>query len=83
MNLIKRSNIGHPLITFFFQVDTNGVSVSKILQSGDWNVIRRALIHHGTSVIVGVTMKFLGPKHPFYVVGLILSTTASFYVISK
>lgn len=69
--------------TLAIKVDTNGVSLGKIIHSGDWDVIRNALIHHGTSVVVGVAMKILGPKHPFYVVGLIFATTAGFYIFSK
>ena len=69
--------------TLAIKVDTNGVTIGQIASSGDWNIIRNALIHHAPSVFVGLSMKILGPKHPFYVVALIFATTAAFYVVSK
>lgn len=65
------------------KVDTNGVTIGQIASSGDWNVVRKALVHHAPSVTVGLAMKVLGPKHPFYVAGLIFATTAAFYTVSK
>ena len=64
-----------------FKVDTNGLTVSEVLWSGDSTVLLDSMLHHAPSVLVAVAMKYLGPKHPFYVVMLVLTTIAAFYII--
>jgi MFS superfamily sulfate permease-like transporter len=65
--------------TLAFKIDANGRSVGDVFYSGDWNHIRRCFLHHFPSVLVACVMKYLGPKHPFYVVGVLFSTILMFY----
>ena len=39
------------------------------------------IIHHIPSLIVGIAMNRLGPKHPFFVTGLIIATMIVFYLV--
>jgi MFS superfamily sulfate permease-like transporter len=39
------------------------------------------IIHHIPSLIVGIAMNRLGPKHPFFVTGLIIATLIVFYLV--
>ena len=43
---------------------------------GEWTIL---LLHHLPSLMVGIAMNVLGPKHPFFVTGLILMTIVGFY----
>ena len=74
------SAVGVLLWTLAVKVDTGGQSVGQVLFSGDWNVVRHALVHHVPSVVVAMAMKYLSPKSPFYVVVCIVGTIAMFYV---
>ncbi|KAG7357640.1 cyclic nucleotide-binding protein [Nitzschia inconspicua] len=65
--------------TLAVNVDTDGQSISKIVTSGDTHLIMYALVHHVPTVIVAGVMKYLGPKHPFFVVMVVCVTIALFY----
>ena len=65
--------------TLAFKIDA-GLTIGQVLGSGDLTVLLRAFWHHLPSVLVAGIMKYLGPKSPFYVVGLVAGTVASFYV---
>ena len=67
--------------TLAFKVDTNGKSVSEVLFSGDMALIVKSLIHHAPSVTIAAMMKYLGPKSPFYVIGLVFGSIGMFYFI--
>jgi hypothetical protein len=67
--------------TLAFKVDTNGLTVSQVFLSGDASLMLMSLAHHAPSVAVAAIMKYMGPKHPLYVVMSILCTIASFYVV--
>jgi hypothetical protein len=67
--------------TLAFKVDTNGLTVSQVFLSGDTNLMLMSLAHHAPSVAVAAIMKYMGPKHPLYVVMSVLCTIASFYVV--
>ena len=64
-----------------FNIDANGLSVGDVLMSQDWNVVSTTLIHHAPSLATAALMYFLGPKHPFYVVGLVLASLTIFYTV--
>jgi hypothetical protein len=49
--------------------------------SGDTSLMLYALMHHLPGVIVAVTMKYLGPKNPFYIVVVLFSTVAMVYIV--
>lgn len=66
--------------TLAFKVDTNGLTVSQVFLSGDSDLILMSLAHHAPSVVVAAIMKYMGPKHPVYVVMSVLSTIALFYI---
>lgn len=66
--------------TLAFKVDANGRSVEQVFQGfDDWNGIRHCCWHHLPSVILAAVMKYLGPKNPFYVVLVVLTTIAGFH----
>lgn len=65
--------------TLAVKVDTGGKTVHQIVFSGDSSVVLNAIGHHLPSVAIASAMKYLGPKHPFYVVALVLGTIALFY----
>lgn len=66
--------------TLAFRIDANGRSVGEVFYSGDWDRIVSCCLHHLPSVVVAGFMKYLGPKHPFYVVGVLFCTIGIFYV---
>jgi MFS superfamily sulfate permease-like transporter len=43
-----------------------------------WTIV---LLHHLPSLVVGIAMNRLGPKHPFFVTGLIILTVVVFYLV--
>ena len=65
--------------TLAFKVDTNGLTVSHVIWSGDTRLIVQSLVHHIPSVLVGATMKYLGPKHPLFVLMSVMITIGVFY----
>jgi hypothetical protein len=65
--------------TLAFKVDTNGLTVQHVLFSGDRALMLSSLLHHIPSVLVGATMKYLGPKHPLFVLMSVLITIGLFY----
>ena len=65
--------------TLAFKVDTNGLTVSHVIFSGDARLIVMSLVHHIPSVLVGATMKYLGPKHPLFVLMSVVATIGLFY----
>jgi hypothetical protein len=65
--------------TLAFKVDTNGLTVSHVILSGDTRLIVKSLVHHIPSVLVGATMKYLGPKHPLFVLMSVMITIGLFY----
>lgn len=67
--------------TLAFKVDTNGLSVQQVFLSGDKSLMWMSLVHHTPSVVVAAVMKYMGPKHPLYVVMSVLITIAMFYAI--
>lgn len=62
-----------------FKIDA-GRSAGEVFWSGDWNLIQTCCLHHLPSVVVAGFMKYLGPKHPFYVVGVLFFTIGMFYI---
>ena len=95
-SVFKLANLGSylpfPVICGFFaavgiltwtsaiNVDTGGKSIGVILTSGDFDLIRYALVHHIPTIIVAGFMKYLGPKNPFFVCLVVVVTIALFYV---
>jgi MFS superfamily sulfate permease-like transporter len=73
------SAVGVLLWALAFSVDNNGNTWQKVFFSGDWNLIGTSLLHHLPSLFVGISMNLLGPKHPFYVILLIILTLIGFY----
>jgi hypothetical protein len=67
--------------TLAFKVDTNGKSIGTVFFSGDGELMYKSFIHHLPSVLIAATMKYLGPKSPFYVIGLVFGSVGLFYVI--
>jgi hypothetical protein len=65
--------------TLAFKVDTNGLTVQHVLYSGDRALMLSSLWHHIPSVLVAATMKYLGPKHPLFVLTSVLITIGLFY----
>lgn len=75
------SAVGIMIWTLALSVDTGGITIGHILQSGDPQLVLFAIIHHVPSIIVASIMKYLGPKNPLFVVVVMLGTVASFYTI--
>jgi hypothetical protein len=67
--------------TLAFKVDTNGKSFGFVFFSGDGDLMYKSFIHHLPSVLIAATMKYLGPKSPFYVIGLVFGSVGLFYLI--
>jgi hypothetical protein len=67
--------------TLAFKVDTNGKSFGTVFFSGDGELMYNSFKHHLPSVLIAATMKYLGPKSPFYVIGLVFGSVGLFYVI--
>ncbi len=74
------TTIGILMWTLGFSVDV-GHKIGEILMSGDWKLIRYAIIHHFPSLCVGVTMHLLGPKNPLFVILLVFCTIAGSYLV--
>lgn len=72
--------VGVLMWTLAFKIDTQ-MGVGQVLFSGDWSVIQHALVHHVPSLVLAALMKILGPLHPFYVIGLVMSSIALFYLV--
>lgn len=66
--------------TLAFKVDTNGLTVHEVVFSGDAALVLHSLRHHLPSVFIAAIMKYLGPKNPFYVAGVVLATICMFYI---
>ena len=73
------SAVGVLLWALAFSVDTTGKTWQMVFFSGDSHLIWNSCIHHLPSLVVGILMNRLGPKHPFYVILLILVTLLCFY----
>lgn len=63
-----------------FKIDTQ-MGLGQVLFSGDATIIRGTLLHHSPSFILAGLMKFLGPLNPFYVISVVVSSIALFYVV--
>jgi hypothetical protein len=63
-----------------FKIDTK-MGLGQVFFSGDVTIIRRALIHHSPSFVLGGLMKYLGPFNPFYVISVVIASIALFYVV--
>jgi hypothetical protein len=72
--------VGVLLWTLAVKVDTSGMSVGQVIFSGDWAVVKYALVHHAPSLAAACAMKYLSPKSPFYVVAVIVSMSALVYL---
>jgi hypothetical protein len=72
---------GIKLWALAFAVDTNGQTVSQVFGSGDIALIGDSLLHHLPSFMIAAIMRWLGPKNPFYVSMLVVSTIALFYPV--
>jgi len=95
-SVFKLANLGSflpfPVICGFFSavgiltwtsainVDTGGKTIGVILTSGDFGLIRYALIHHIPTIVVAGFMKYLGPKNPFFVGAVVIVTVVLFYL---
>ena len=58
-----------------------GQPVGAIIFSGDLELISYAILHHIPGVVIAIFMKYLGPKHPFYVIMVALCAVGSFYFV--
>jgi hypothetical protein len=67
--------------TLALNVDTGGKSIGVILTSVDLELWKFALVHHIPTLVVAGFMKYLGPKNPFFVVGVVFVTVAIFHVM--
>jgi hypothetical protein len=75
------SAVGILIWTLAITVDTGGKTIGHILKSGDPQLILFTIIHHLPSVVVASIMKYLGPKHPFFFVVVVLGTVGLFYMV--
>jgi MFS superfamily sulfate permease-like transporter len=75
------SAVGVLLWALAFSVDTSGKTWQSVFFSGDGHSIWIALLHHLPSLIVGILMHIMGPKHPFYVILLLILTVLGFYSV--
>ena len=74
------SAVGFLMWALSFSVDTGGKKWQEVFFSGDWSLIEDSLRHHIPSLVIGVLMNRLGPKHPFYVILLSCCTLVTFYL---
>lgn len=74
------TTIGVLMWTLGFSVDV-GHKVGQVVMSGDWNLIRYALVHHIPSLGVGFIMHLLGPKNPLFVILLVCCTVLGSYAL--
>lgn len=65
--------------TLAFKIDTH-MPIGQVVFSGDWQIIKHAILHHAPSFVIAGLMKYLGRVHPFYVIGLVLSSIVLFYM---
>lgn len=93
--IFKLANLGSflpfPVICGFFSavgilmwmlaitVDTGGKSIWFVLKSGDAHLIRFTILHHIPTIFVASIMKYLGPKHPFFIIMSVFGTIGIFY----
>jgi hypothetical protein len=75
------SAVGVLMWTLAVTVDTGGTSISKIILSGDMEVVSNALLHHIPGVVIAAAMKYLGPKNPSYVIVVSVVSIGLFYAI--
>ena len=75
------SAVGVLLWALAFSVDNNGKTWQSVFlfSGGDTALMMESIIHHLPSLMVGILMNILGPKHPFYVILLIILTLFGFY----
>lgn len=73
------SAVGVMTWTLAFKIDSNGVSIGQAV-NGDWNLIVNSFLHHLPTVCIAACMKYLGPKNPFYIFVLVMSTIVMFYI---
>ena len=75
------SAVGVLLWALAFSVDTNGKTWQSVFlfSGGDTALMMESVIHHLPSLMVGILMNILGPRHPFYVILLIILTLFGFY----
>ena len=76
------SAVGVLMWALAFNVDSGGHSWQQVFLSTAFTSQQKwdAVVHHLPSLMVGILMNRLGPKNPFYVVGLIAATIIVFYV---
>lgn len=76
------TTIGILIWSLGFSVDT-GMKVGELIRyQGEeswWDVLGRALLHHGPSFAVGVTMHIVGQRNSLYVIALIFATLFASY----
>jgi hypothetical protein len=75
------SAVGVMMWMLAFKVDTNGKSFGTVFFSGDWDLIYNSFIHHLPSVLIAIVMKYLGPKSPFFIIGLLFGSIGLAYSI--
>eukprot|EP00978_Attheya_sp_CCMP212_P022531 scaffold67303_cov47-Attheya_sp.AAC.1 len=62
-----------------FSVDMNGKKFPDVIKSGDPSLIWQGVLHHSPSLIIGIIMKILGPKKPYYITTILLMTIGLTY----
>ncbi len=69
------SSVGVLMWKLAITIDTP-TNISRDDGTSEWKV---RLMHHLPSLVVGIAMNRFGPKHPFFVTGLIIFTVVVFY----
>jgi hypothetical protein len=62
-----------------FSVDMNGQKFADVIKSGDPSLMWQGVLHHSPSLIIGIIMKILGPKKPYYITTILLMTIGLTY----
>mmetsp|Transcript_13080 Transcript_13080/g.27490 ORF Transcript_13080/g.27490 Transcript_13080/m.27490 type:complete len:1323 (+) Transcript_13080:168-4136(+) len=72
------SSVGISVWMSAFKVDT-GITIQRVLGSGNIILLGTSLLRHIPSLVVGSLLYILGPRSPFFLIGLIAATVVLAY----
>jgi len=75
------STIGILMWTLAFSVDNSGKKVGHVVLSRDWGLMSNCILHHVPSLCIGISMHVFGPKHPLFVVVLVMVSICCAYLV--
>jgi len=75
------SAIGVLIWLLAFNVDTNGLTITRLIESGDLSLVSNALLHHVPSFVLGTALFYLREKNAMYMIIMLFSSIFGTYLI--